>query len=106
MEDLGGVILFTDPYSAHLHQSNIGLLIHLGNIGNIMMCSNPTTEMSLMHTFRCALKDGDHGAIPSFFETLESPSVEKYVALQVAAYPIGLLNPSVSQTGNPCQSNH
>ncbi len=41
--------------------------------------------MSMMHTFKCALEKGDHGAIPSFFQTLESPAVATYKLQQQLA---------------------
>jgi methylglyoxal synthase len=85
MEDLGGLIFFTDPLSAHPHQADIDSLIRLGNVGNIIMCSNPTSAMSMMHTFKGALEKGDRGAIPSFFLTLESPAVATYKLQQQLA---------------------
>ena len=85
MEDLGGIIFFTDPLSVHPHQADIDALIRLGNVGNIIMCSNPTSAMSMMHTFKFALEKGNHGAIPSFFETFESPAVATYKLQQQLA---------------------
>lgn len=78
MEDLGALIFFTDPLSAHPHQADIDSLIRLANCGNVIMCLNPTSAMSMMHIFKCALQKGSRGMIPSFFETLESPAVPEY----------------------------
>ena len=60
------------------HQADIDSLVRLANCGNIIVCSNPTSAMSMMHTFKCALEKGNRGMIPSFFKTLESPAVGEY----------------------------
>lgn len=85
MEDLGALIFFTDPLSAHPHQADIDSLIRLSNCGNIIVCANPTSAMSMMHTLKSALENGDRGMIPSFFETLESPAVAEYKLQQELA---------------------
>eukprot|EP00984_Skeletonema_dohrnii_P014399 scaffold6038_cov106-Skeletonema_dohrnii-CCMP3373.AAC.2 len=87
MEDLGGIIFFVDPLSAHPHQADIDSLLRLANCGNIIVCSNPASASSMMHTLRSALLEGDRarGTIPSFFETLQSPAVEKYKHAQAVA---------------------
>lgn len=94
VEDLGALIFFVDPLSAHPHQADIDSLNRLSNCGNIIVCSNPTSAMSMLHTFKSALEKGDRGMIPSFFETLESPAVEEYkhqqeLALQAAVASVG-----------------
>jgi len=78
MEDLGALIFFVDPLSAHPHQADIDSLIRLSNCGNVIVCPNPTSAMSMMHTLKCALDKGSRARIPSFFETLESPAVAEY----------------------------
>ena len=87
VEDLGGIIFFVDPLSAHPHQADIDSLLRLANCGNIIVCPNPASASSMMHTLRCALLKGDNarGMIPSFFETLESPAVAEYKYQQAAA---------------------
>ncbi len=85
MEDLGGMIFFVDPLSAHPHQADIDSLQRLANCGNIIVCCNPTSASSMMHTLRAALSKGSRGMIPSFFETLESPAVEEYKHQQAVA---------------------
>ncbi|KAL7459527.1 hypothetical protein ACHAWC_011247 [Mediolabrus comicus] len=89
MEDLGGMIFFIDPLSAHPHQPDIDSLLRLTNCGNIFVCCNPASASSMMHTLRAALtkedKDSARGMIPSFFETLESPAVEEYKHQQAVA---------------------
>ncbi|KAL7490503.1 hypothetical protein ACHAWT_000296 [Skeletonema menzelii] len=87
MEDLGGIIFFVDPLSAHPHQADIDSLLRLANCGNVIVCPNPASASSMMHTLRCALQKGEkaRGMIPSFFETLESPAVEEYKHQQAVA---------------------
>ena len=85
MEDLGALIFFVDPLSAHPHQADIDSLLRLANCGNVIICPNPTSAMSMMHTLRCALEKGSRGMIPSFFRTLESPAVAEYKAQQELA---------------------
>merc|ERR1712032_916646 len=41
--------------------------------------------MSMMHTLKCALAQGNRGMIPSFFQTLESPAVDDYKLQQEMA---------------------
>ncbi|KAL7514383.1 hypothetical protein ACHAXN_011660 [Cyclotella atomus] len=85
LKDLGGLIFFVDPLSAHPHQADIDSLVRLCNCDNIIVCCNPTSAISMMHTFKCASVEGSKGVIPSFFETLESPAVAEYKAGQEAA---------------------
>lgn len=85
MEDLGALIFFVDPLSAHPHQADIDSLIRLCNCGNVIVCPNPTSAMSMMHTLKSALEKGNRGMIPSFFQTLESPAVAEYKAQQELA---------------------
>jgi len=84
MEDIGGIIFFVDPMSAHPHQCDIDSLIRLANVGNVMLASNPATAESLLHLLRLALEEGKREMFPSFFYTLESPSVPEYKNLQAA----------------------
>eukprot|EP00956_Cyclotella_meneghiniana_P005762 scaffold7460_cov64-Cyclotella_meneghiniana.AAC.6 len=102
MEDLGALIFFVDPLSAHPHQADIDSLIRLANCGNVIVCPNPTSAMSMMHTLKCALQKGSRGMIPSFFETLESPAVAEYKHQQELA----LARAVASQPGAPKPSLH
>lgn len=63
MDDLGALIFFQDPLSAHPHQADIDSLNRLANCGNIIVCSNPTSAMSMMHTLKCALEKGSRGMV-------------------------------------------
>ena len=67
------------------HQADIDSLIRLTNCGNIIVCANPTSAMSIMHTFKCALEKGNRGMTPLFFESLESPAVGEYKRQQELA---------------------
>mmetsp|Transcript_18010 Transcript_18010/g.39248 ORF Transcript_18010/g.39248 Transcript_18010/m.39248 type:complete len:293 (-) Transcript_18010:193-1071(-) len=96
VEDLGGMIFFVDPLSAHPHQADIDSLLRLANCGNVFVCTNPTSAMSMMHTLRRSLEDGCSAAIPSFFKTLESPAVAEYKHQQELA-----LSKVVSGESNP-----
>ena len=105
MEDLGGIIFFIDPLSAHPHQADIDSLLRLSNCGNIIVCTNPASASSMMHTLRAALTKGDNvsarGMIPSFFETLESPAVEEYKHQQALALANVIKSNSVSSAPAP-----
>jgi len=85
LEDIGGIIFFVDPLSAHPHQADIDSLIRLANVGNILLTTNPATAESMMYLLRCALEKGKVEMFPSFFHTLESPSVPEYKAEQARA---------------------
>jgi methylglyoxal synthase len=87
MEDLGAIIFFVDPLSAHAHQPDIDSLLRLSNCGNIIVCPNPSSASLMMYTLRTVLLEGHsaRGMIPSFFETLESPAVMRYKQQQAAA---------------------
>jgi len=82
LENLGGVMFFMDPLSAHPHQADIDSLVRLANVNNVILCPNPTTACAMMHMLRRALISGKQEMIPSFFETLESPSVDAYKRCQ------------------------
>merc|ERR1712157_437722 len=85
LEDVGGIIFFVDPLSAHPHQADIDSLIRLANVGNILLTTNPATTGSLMYLLRCAMTKGQVEMFPSFFHTLESPAVPEYKAEQERA---------------------
>jgi len=77
-ENLGACVFFQDPMSAHPHISDIECLTRQANVHNIIIMPNPTTAFAVMTTFRVALQEGRAELIPSFFETLMSPSVIEY----------------------------
>jgi len=81
-ENLGGCVFFQDPMSAHPHTADIECLNRQANVHNIIMMSNPATAFAVLTTLRIALKEGRAELIPSFFQTLESPSVAEYKVRQ------------------------
>ena len=82
--DLGGALFFMDPLSAHPHQADIDCLTRLCNVHNIITCTNPTTAHAVTMLLRHALVEGHKDLIPSFFFSLQSPSVVVYKAEQMA----------------------
>lgn len=78
MEDVGGIVFFMDPMSAHPHEADITTLIRLANVHNIPLVTNPSAAHVFTHALKHALVLGKNEMIPSFFCTLESPSVELY----------------------------
>jgi methylglyoxal synthase len=76
--ELGGMIFFQDPMSAHPHQSDIDCLCRQAIVHNSMIAGNPTSALMMMTTLRVALKENQPELIPSFFCTLQSPSVGAY----------------------------
>jgi len=78
LEDLGGVLFFMDPLSAHPHQADIESLVRLTNVHNILTCCNPCSAHAMCFVLKCALEGGRKDKIPSFFTTLKSPGVAVY----------------------------
>ena len=80
---LGGTIFFQDPMSTNPHQSDIDCLVRQYLFHTTMMANTPTSAIMMMHVFRMALKgQGMPGFMPSFFFTLQSPTVAVYEAAQ------------------------
>ena len=76
--DLGGVIFFVDPMSSHPHTADIECLTRQIIVHNIFYMNNPVSAVSGAYVLRQALREGKADLIPSFFKTLESPSVLEY----------------------------
>lgn len=81
-ENLGGCVFFQDPMSSHPHAADIECLARQANVHNILMMSNPATAQLCMVSMRIALQEGRAEIIPSFFRTLQSPSVAEYKVRQ------------------------
>jgi len=77
-ENLGACVFFQDPMSTHPHVADIECLTRQANVHNIIMMANPSSAYACMTTLRIALEKGKAELIPSFFETLKSPSVLEY----------------------------
>ena len=48
LEDLGGIIFFTDPLTAHPHAEDIATLLRMADMNNVMHATNPTTALALV----------------------------------------------------------
>ena len=81
-EQLGGVIFFQDPLDTHPHNGDIDSLLRNTKIYNIMHASTTTSATMMMHTLRSGLKNGEPELLPSFFTTLQCPSVARYTHAQ------------------------
>ena len=81
-ENLGGCVFFQDPMSSHPHAADIECLARQANVHNVLMMSNPATAQLCMVSMRVALQEGRADIIPSFFRTLQSPSVTEYKVRQ------------------------
>jgi len=76
---IGGIIFFQDPMDSHPHRADIDCLVRQALVYNTMMAETPTSALMLIHCMRNALKgDGMPELIPSFFFSLQSPTVEAY----------------------------
>ena len=82
-EQLGGVIFFQDPFDSHPHSGDIEGLLRNTKIYNVMHASNTISATMMMHTLRCGLEQGKPELFPSFFTTLQCPSVARYKKAQV-----------------------
>lgn len=80
---IGGIFFFQDPMDSHPHRADIDCLCRQVLVYNTMMAETPTSALMLMYTLRAALQGkGKPSLIPSFFFTLQSPTVEAYKARQ------------------------
>ena len=79
---LGGVIFFVDPMSAHPHAADIECLTRQIIVHNIFFMNNPVSANAGTYILQKALTEGKSELIPSFFRTLESPSVREYKKTQ------------------------
>ena len=77
--DLGGILFFQDPMDSHPHQADIQCLVRQAIVHNTLLANTPTTALSLMQVFKMALTGpGLPELIPSFFFSLQSPTVCAY----------------------------
>jgi len=76
---LGGILFFQDPMSSHPHQYDIECLVRQALVHNTVIATTPTTAMTIMEVFKMALMgNGRPELLPSFFFSLQSPTVESY----------------------------
>ena len=52
LQDLGGIIFFTDPLTAHPHAEDIATLLRMADMGNVLHATNPTTALALVPVLR------------------------------------------------------
>ena len=82
-DKLGGILFFQDPVTSHPHQADIECLVRQAQVHNTVMATTPTTAMTIMEVFRLALMgEGKAELLPSFFFSLQSPTVEAYKTAQ------------------------
>jgi len=80
---IGGIFFFQDPMDSHPHRADIECLCRQVLVHNTMMAETPTSALMLTYTLRAALQGkGKPNLIPSFFFSLQSPTVEAYKAQQ------------------------
>lgn len=91
---LGGMLFFKDPMDNHPHQCDIDCLCCQAEVHNTMIATTASTALMLLHTLRDALKgEGRPELIPSFFFSLQSPSVSTYKSAQkkvIASHSISI----------------
>ena len=104
LEDIGAVIFFTDPLSAHPHQADVDSLIRLINVHNVLHATNPTSAEGLMHLLKTAVERNEPERIPSFFFTIQSPAVPEYQAQQAAV--IQAASKIQTPEGEPSWASH
>ena len=74
--ELGG---FQDPMGVHPHQADIDCLCRQATVHNIMIASNPTSALMMMTTLHIALTNNMPELMPSFFSSLQIPTVGSYI---------------------------
>jgi len=76
---IGGILFFQDPMNSHPHRADIDCLVRQALVHNTMLAENPTSALMLVQCLRYALQGkGKAAMIPSFFFTLQSPTVAAY----------------------------
>ena len=82
---IGGVFFFQDPMDSHPHRADIDCLVRQALVHNVVMAETPSSALMICQTLRQALiGKGKPELIPSFFFSLQSPTVEAYKANQKA----------------------
>lgn len=76
---LGGLLFFQDPMTSHPHQCDIDCLVRQAQVNNTIIATTPTTALAIAELFRVALTGaGKPELLPSFFFSLQSPTVGAY----------------------------
>lgn len=66
LNQIGGVIFFTDPLSAHPHQADIEFLHRVINQQDVLHATNPSCAHVMITLLKKALDEGDTSLIPTF----------------------------------------
>ena len=75
---IGGIIFFQDPMDSHPHRADIDCLVRQALVYNTLFAVTPTSAIQMVECFRIALMNNKPELIPSFFLSLQSPTVEEY----------------------------
>lgn len=75
LHQLGGMIFFQDPLTAHPHQPDIAALVRLASIDNIAFATNPVSATLLMLGLKGLLETNRKDLLPCFFTGSSSPAV-------------------------------
>jgi len=76
---IGGIIFLQDPMDSHPHRADIDCLVRQALVHNVVMAETPTSALMITQCLRSALVGkGKPELIPSFFFSLQSPTVEAY----------------------------
>lgn len=82
---IGGIMFFQDPMDSHPHRVDIDCLCRQALVHNIMIADTPSSALMICHCLRQALMgEGRAELIPSFFFSLQSPTIEAYKTKQKA----------------------
>lgn len=81
---IGGIFFFQDPMNAHPHRADIDCLVRQALVHNTMIAETPVSALMMLECMRNALMHRRAELIPSFFFSLQSPSVEAYKVQQKA----------------------
>jgi len=80
---IGGILFFQDPMDSHPHRADIDCLVRQSLVYNIMLAETPLSALMLLPCLRMGLMGkGKPELIPSFFFSLQSPTVESYKSQQ------------------------
>jgi len=77
---IGALIFFEDPLANatdYSYQPDLDSLCQQAFVQNLIVVNTPSTALLVMSTLRTALKEGRGEMIPSFFFSLQHPSVAK-----------------------------
>lgn len=83
LEKVGGVIFLEDPMYSHPHQADIDSLNRQCNVHDISISNNLRSAQTMILALGLMLKNGNRDQIPSFFKTMESPSVAQFAKMKM-----------------------